>query len=140
LPTILGQPVESVAVQVSTDDRVSKNLPDVDPKSEWSALVGNPDRDNVLRFDAEFIQGAADHFLSPQPDFDCHARPARLRVDLAVFFLVNGDNFYVYVKNHEAGAGRTLVDCRSIPGHREPPGSESEGDTDNIPAQVSMLH
>jgi hypothetical protein len=45
--------------------------------------------------------------------------PAGLGVNLLVFFLINGDDLARMIEDHEARAGRALIDCAYIFAHTD---------------------
>ena len=120
LTAILGEFIaDQVGARVLPDDGVIDGLAGrLLPHNRGLALVGDTHRGDVLRIHAGLGQRAGDDSLGASPDrhrivFD----PARLRVDLWEFLLVEANHLARMIKDHEACAGRPLVNCGCIFSH-----------------------
>lgn len=110
-PELLAQ---GVGAGVLPDDGVVDGLTGVlVPEQRRLALVGDADGLDVVAGDAGLGDGSGDDLLDVRPDLvRVVLDPARLREDLLVLLLVDGDDPAVLVE-HDAAAGRgALVDRR----------------------------
>ena len=124
LAAVLGELVDDhVGPRVLPDDRVVNGLAGVPvPDDSGLALVGDADGREVRGGDAGLVERAADDFLAARPDLRrVVLDPARLGVDLLVLLLVDGDHLPAMIEDHEAGAGRALVEGANILWHPVPP-------------------
>ena len=110
---------DAVRAGVLPDDGVVVRLAGARvPDHRGLALVGDADRCQVVRRQIGFRQTALDHILRARPDLQrVVLDPAGLRVDLLVFELVDAHHRAGVIEDHEAGAGRALVDGSNVSGH-----------------------
>ena len=77
-----------------------------------------PEASKITGSQAPFLHGLLHDLLSALPDFDrIVLHPTRPRQDLLVLELVLADLAARVIKDHAAGACRTLVDCSNEVGH-----------------------
>ncbi len=94
------------------DDRVADRFAGVAiPDHRGLALIGDPDRGDLLLGNPSLLETAFDHLLGISPDlggvvFD----PAGLGEDLLVLDLVDSDHLAAVVEEHRAGARGALID------------------------------
>ncbi len=105
-----------VGASVLPDDRVVVGLAGaLVPYDGRLALVGDADGGEIVGGDAGLAHRSGDDLLRALPDLaGIVLDPAGLRHDLLVLELVLGDLVTVVVKDHEARAGRALVDRADI--------------------------
>ena len=81
------------------------------PQHRCFALIGDADGGEISRRQASFCQRAVDNGLCIGPDFGgVMLNPAGLRVNLAMFALVEGAQRPCVLKDQETRAGRALID------------------------------
>jgi hypothetical protein len=79
------------------------------PDDRRLALVRHSDGRDVAS--AHLVQPGADDLLRALPDLErVVLDPARLRVNLLVLLLIDRDHLAAVVEDHEARAGRSLID------------------------------
>jgi len=119
LAAVSGQLLHDlVGPRVLPDDRVVHGLARTTiPDQGGLALVGDPDRRDVG--DGHLVEPRLHDFLRALPDLErVVLDPTRLREDLLVLFLIDGDNFAAVVEHHEARARGALVDCCCVFRHQ----------------------
>ena len=78
-------------------------------------LVGHTDSSDVLGINTALLQSAGNDFLDMLPDFHrVMFHPARPRVNLLVFFLLDGNYRARPVEDHAAGASSTLINSGDV--------------------------
>jgi hypothetical protein len=114
---------DPVGPGVLPHDRVVDRLAGVPvPDDRCLALVGDPDRGQVGGGDAGLFEPAPDDLLAAHPDLGrIVLDPARFGIDLLVLLLVDCDHLPAMVEDHEAGAGRPLVEGTNVFRHPVPP-------------------
>ena len=123
LAAVLGQIVaDRVRAGVLPDDGIVDRLArGLLPHDGGLALIGDADGREILELQIVLGQRAVDHILAALPDFHrIVLDPARLGVNLLVFFLIDAHHLALMIEDHEAGAGRALIDCAYILSHSNP--------------------
>ena len=102
---------ERVGAGVLPDERVVDRLAGVAvPHQRGLALIGDPQAGDVVGRGVRCLQGLVEHFLGAGPDLlGIVLDPARLRKDLLVLLLGDGDDPAFVIEDHRPGARRALI-------------------------------
>jgi hypothetical protein len=86
------------------------------PHNRSFALIGNANRSDIAHLNATLVQSVCHNHLHALPDFLWVVfDPARLRVNLPMLFLSDGNNSASRIENHTARAGGALVNSSNVP-------------------------